>query len=104
MKWITIAPVDDFAPNSSRTVTVEGTRIAVFNLNGEFHAMEGICTHEYKTLEGGTIEDGEVVCPWHGARFDIRTGEATCAPAYDPVDTFETRVEEGLVQVGWPDA
>lgn len=103
MKWIDIAEIDEFPSNTSKAVTVEGTKIAVFNLKGEFYAIEDACTHDYKTLTGGAIDGDQVICPWHGARFHIKTGEALSAPAYDPVATFTTRVENGMVQVAWID-
>ncbi|VFM99011.1 MAG: 3-phenylpropionate/trans-cinnamate dioxygenase ferredoxin subunit [Candidatus Kentron sp. G] len=102
-KWIDIAKVGEFAPNTARAVTVEGTKIAVFNLNGEFYAMEDVCTHDNKPLTGGRIDGDQVICPRHGARFDIKTGEASSAPAYEPVDTFAVRVENDKVQVAFTD-
>lgn len=100
-QWINVIEAEKFPPNTSLAVQAEDIKIAVFNLNGEFHAIEDTCTHDHKTLIGGAIEGDQVICPWHGARFDIKTGEALSAPAYDPVATFETRVESGMVQVAW---
>jgi len=73
--------------------------IAMFKLDCEYFAIEDVCTHDGGQLTGGTIEGGEIVCPRHGARFSIRTGEALTAPAYEPVATFPVRVENGLIQV-----
>jgi len=102
-KWIDIAPVSEFAPNTSRSVTVAETAIAVFNLDGGFYAIEDACTHDYKALCGGLIDGDQIICPRHGARFNIKTGEALRAPAYEAVATFPTRIENEMVQVEWSD-
>ena len=97
--WVTVARVDELAPRAWRTVDVDGTQIVVFNLDGEFHAIEDVCTHDGGQLTGGRVEGAEIVCPRHGARFCIRTGEALTAPAYEPTTKFPVRVEDGCLQV-----
>jgi 3-phenylpropionate/trans-cinnamate dioxygenase ferredoxin subunit len=97
--WITVAPANELRPGEWRTVEAEGTLIVVFNLDGEFHAIEDVCTHDGGRLTGGHVEGGEIVCPRHGARFCIRTGEALTAPAYEPTAKFPVRIEADHVQV-----
>ena len=97
--WINVALVKDF-PECERIVVALGdVRIVVFNLNGEFYAIEDICTHDGGELASGEVEGDEIICPRHGARFCIRTGEVTAPPAYESLDTFPVRVEQGMVQV-----
>ena len=100
MNWIDVAPAAEIAPGQWRTVDVEGRLVAVFNLDGEFFAIEDICTHDGGELTGGDIEDGCIAGPRHGARFDIRTGAVLSPPAYEDVLTYPVRVAEGRVQVG----
>ncbi len=97
--WITVAKLGELAPGSHRVVDVDGAAVVVFNLGGEYYAIEDVCTHDGGQLTGGSIEGGEIVCPRHGARFSIRTGEALTAPAYEPVPKFPVRVENGVIQV-----
>jgi 3-phenylpropionate/trans-cinnamate dioxygenase ferredoxin component len=97
--WVDVARVDDFPPGTVRTVEIEGTPIAVFNLNGHYYAIEDVCTHEAETLSDGEVEGEEIVCPRHGAHFSIVTGEALSPPAYEPVTTFPVQVEGGMVMV-----
>jgi 3-phenylpropionate/trans-cinnamate dioxygenase ferredoxin subunit len=78
---------------------VDGVKVIVFNLDGAFHAIEDVCTHDYSSLDEGEIDGDVVICPRHGARFSIRTGEALTAPAYEAIPTFPVRVENGVVQV-----
>jgi len=98
-EWITVAKVGELAPGSHRVVDVDGAAVVVFNLGGEYYAIEDVCTHDGGQLTGGTIEGDQIVCPRHGARFSIRTGEALTAPAYEPVPKFPVRVENGVIQV-----
>ena len=97
--WVTVAPVDELSPGQHRVVDVDGAQIVVFNLDGEYYALEDLCTHDGGQLTGGTVEGDQIVCPRHGARFSIRTGEALTAPAHEPTATFPVRVENGEVQV-----
>ena len=78
---------------------VDGARIAVFNLEGRYYAIEDICTHDGGILTGGSVEGDQIVCPRHGARFSIRTGEALAPPAFEPAAVFPVRVSDGEVEV-----
>jgi 3-phenylpropionate/trans-cinnamate dioxygenase ferredoxin subunit len=98
-EWVDVAKVEDFPPGTVRTVEIEGTPIAVFNLNGHYYAIEDVCTHEAETLSDGAVEGEEIVCPRHGAHFSIVTGAALSPPAYEPVTTFAVQVEGGMVMV-----
>ena len=98
-EWVHVAKVEDFPPGTVRTVEIEGTPIAVFNLDGYYYAIEDVCTHEAETLSDGEVEGEEIVCPRHGAHFSILTGRALSPPAYEPVTTFPVQVEGGMVQV-----
>jgi len=97
--WIDVAAVDELPPGTHRVIDVDDAPVAVFNLNGEFHAIEDVCTHDDSTLTGGCVEGDEIICPRHGARFCIRTGEALTPPAFEPVATLPVRVHDGVVQV-----
>ncbi len=98
-EWIDVVKEEAFAPGAWETVDVDDILIAVFNLNGEYYAIEDICTHDGGTLTGGDIEGKEIICPRHGARFDITTGEVLADPAYEDLPTFSVRVKDGMVQV-----
>ena len=98
-EWIDVSDVESFLPGEHRLVDVDDVPVAVFNLEGEYFAIEDVCTHDYGQLTGGCIEGDEIVCPRHAARFSIRTGEALTPPAYEPVPTMKVRVVEGRVQV-----
>lgn len=97
--WTAVAPAAEIEPGGYRSVDLDGTVVAVFNLGGTFFAIEDVCTHDGGRLAGGAVEGDQVVCPRHGARFCIRTGAALTAPAYEPAACLPVRVEQGEVQV-----
>lgn len=93
-KLIKVATVDEVPVNGSKLVEIDFVRIALFNLNGEFYAIEDVCTHDGGPLVEGEIVNGhEVKCPRHGARFDIRTGEALSLPAFEPTAVYEVYIQ-----------
>lgn len=102
--WTDVAPANEFGPGQSRLVTIDGVAIAVFNLDGQYYALEDICTHDGSPMLGcgldpdEVIEGDQIICPRHGARFSIRTGEALAPPAYEPTPCFPVRIKDGMVQ------
>ncbi len=99
MTWLHVAPADSIADGDYAQLEVDGVLVAVFNIHGTFYAIEDKCTHDDGELAGGALDGDVVICPRHGARFCLRTGAALTPPAYEPVRTFETRVNEGIVEV-----
>lgn len=97
--WVNVAKVDELPPGRYKVVDVDDVMIAVFNVDGEFYAIEDVCTHDGEILTGGPVNGDEIICPRHGARFCIKTGEALTPPAYEPTATFPVRVKDGIVQV-----
>ena len=77
--WPNVAAAGEFGPGQYRVIDADEVEIAVFNLDGEYFAIEDVCTHDIGTLTGGCVEGGGIMCPRRGARFDIRTGEAAHA-------------------------
>ncbi len=97
--WVTVGAAADIAPGSCRVGDVDGATVAVFNIGGEFFAIEDVCTHDGGELASGVLEGDQVICPRHGARFCVRTGAALSAPAYEPTAKLPVRVDNGMVQV-----
>lgn len=95
--WIRVCALSELLPGEFQIAWDGDTAIAVFNIDGELYALEDVCTHDGGELAGGPIEGFEIECPRHGARFDLRTGEALCAPAYLPTAKFPVKIEDGAV-------
>jgi 3-phenylpropionate/trans-cinnamate dioxygenase ferredoxin subunit len=98
-QWVDVAALGELAPGEHRVVEADGVEIAVFNLAGEYHAIENVCTHDGGTLSGGWLDGEAIVCPRHGARFSVKTGAVLAPPAYEPVHTFPIRIHDGRIQV-----
>ena len=102
-EFVRVAATGDILPGNRILVEIEGIRIAVFNLDGEYYAIEDVCTHDGGPLvEGEIIEGCQVECPRHGARFDIRTGEALSMPAFEPTPSYQVQVEDDDIYVEQP--
>ncbi len=87
------AKVSEIAPGTTRRVVVDSTGILLCNVGGKIYAIEDVCTHDGGPLDQGDLEGESIVCPRHGATFDVRTGDALTLPAVVPVMTFEAEVE-----------
>jgi 3-phenylpropionate/trans-cinnamate dioxygenase ferredoxin component len=98
-RFVKVARKSELPENDGTYVEVEGKGIALFNLGGEIYALDNACTHVGGPLSQGRVEEGEVECPWHGSRFDIRTGEVRMFPAREDVATYEGRVTGNDVEV-----
>ena len=94
-----VASTKDIAPGEAMTVEAGGQRIAVFNVNGAFYAIGDTCTHRGGPLSQGKVEDATVTCPWHGAKFDIRTGNVLSPPAPAGVRSYKVVVEDGEIKI-----
>lgn len=98
-EWVDVANEGDIRAGSCKIVDVDDAIIAVYNLAGEYFAIEDVCTHDGGELASGEVENDTVICPRHGARFCIRNGKALTAPAYEDVPCFPVRLQEGKIQV-----
>ena len=94
-----IANVSDVAPGTTQRVVVEGQEILVCNVDGNFFAIEDVCTHDGAPLDQGDLDGPCIVCPRHGATFDVRTGAALTLPAVIPLITYDVSVDDGGVYI-----
>lgn len=91
-EFISVAKVNDIPEGEGRCFDVGGSKVGVFNLGGEFYAVDDICTHAHASLSEGEMSGEEVACPLHFATFNIRTGECTGPPASEDLSTYTVRV------------
>jgi nitrite reductase/ring-hydroxylating ferredoxin subunit len=97
--FIRVAVTKDIQPSQMKEVEVAGEKVCVINVDGKFYAIDNVCTHEGGPLAEGTLEGYEVECPWHGSRFDVRTGEVINPPAETPEPVYEVKVEDNNILV-----
>ena len=102
LEYIEIVPADKIPSGERLFVDLGGKSIVLFNLAGKLLAIGDVCSHDNGPVGDGEIEENEIICPRHGARFDIRTGKATSLPALVEIPAYPVRVELGMVQIGIP--
>lgn len=98
-EWIELARVGEIADQGCKRCDLDDKPIAIYNLAGEYFAIEDRCSHDDGDLADGWVENGCAVCPRHGARFDIRSGRVMAPPAYEDIHAFPVRVVAGAIQV-----
>jgi len=96
--FTTVARADDIPPQTGLQARVNGRQIAIFNVDGNFFALDGLCPHRGAPLGQGTVVEKTVFCPLHAWQFDLKTGACLDRPD-KPVRTFPVRVVDGQVQV-----
>ncbi len=101
--WLDVASEEELTPGTHRVVDLDGVAVAVFNLDGEYFAFRDECPHDGGILSNGALDGEVIVCPRHGARFEVRTGTVLGPPAYEDLRMFPVRVTDGRVQVLLPD-
>jgi nitrite reductase/ring-hydroxylating ferredoxin subunit len=97
--FVKAAESKDIAPSSMKAVDVAGEKVCIINIEGNYYAIGNVCTHVGGPLDEGTLEGYEVECPWHGSKFDVRTGEPTKPPARQSVPTYEVKLEGNNILV-----
>jgi len=96
---VRVAAKADIVPGSAIAVEVKGQKIALFNIGGTYYAIGETCTHRGGPLSQGTVEGTTVTCPWHGAKYDVRTGDVLDPPAPRGVGSYKVIVEGNDIKV-----
>lgn len=99
--WHVVLDAEALPPGTGRAVEVAGRHVAVFNVGGEYHAIDDTCPHQGASLGEGFLHNGEVVCPWHNWSFDVRSGACPRVP-HIAVESYPTRCADGRVEVQLP--
>jgi len=97
--FVKVAKTGDIAPGEGKMVETGGKRIAIFNIDGTFFAIDDTCTHRGGPLSEGMVVGIEVTCPWHGAVFDVTSGSVLGPPAPRDVASYAVRVEGENLEV-----
>ncbi len=94
LAWEKIAGANEIAPGGRKSVVVDELPALLIRLGEEYFCIEDTCTHDGQAMTNGPIDDCQITCPRHGAKFDLRTGEALCMPATEPIQTFQLDFRE----------
>jgi nitrite reductase/ring-hydroxylating ferredoxin subunit len=102
MPFTKVASVPEVPVGASKQLTVGGRTVALFNVDGAFHAIDDTCPHRGGPLSEGELAGTEVTCPWHGARFDVTSGAVLAPPARTGVASYRVQVVGDEVQIDVP--
>jgi nitrite reductase/ring-hydroxylating ferredoxin subunit len=98
-EFVKVAKIGEIAPGEARAVEAEGKKIALFNVDGTYHAIDDTCTHRGGPLSKGMVAGKEVTCPLHGAVFDVTTGSVLGLPAPRRVASYAVRIEGDDIEI-----
>jgi 3-phenylpropionate/trans-cinnamate dioxygenase ferredoxin subunit len=96
-EWVDVGEAGSLADEASVTVEVDDSPVVVVRCGTQLYAVEDRCTHDGEPLDGAAVEDCQIICPRHGSRFCLRSGEALTPPAYEPLRTYEVRQQNGRI-------
>ncbi len=99
VEFVKVAKTADIPPGKVNVYEVNGRSIAVCNVDGDYYAIDDVCTHDGGSLDQGELRGDQIECPRHGARFDVRTGRAITLPAVKPVRSYPVQVEGEEIKV-----
>ena len=91
-EFIKVAKTSDLTSGQKMLVEYEDEDVGLFNVDGEFYAISDVCTHDDGPLVEGTLDGDCIICPRHGARFNVKTGQQTM-PAFAPVPLYQVKIE-----------
>src|SRR5215475_12767367 len=97
--FLKVADTKDIQPSQMKEVQIDGEDVCIANLDGKYYAIGNVCTHEGGPLADGTLDGYEVECPWHGSKFDVRTGEVRNPPADTPQLAYEVKVDNDKILI-----
>jgi naphthalene 1,2-dioxygenase system ferredoxin subunit len=97
--WVKAAGRGDLAEGEVLGTVLQGREIALYEIDGTLYATDDVCTHAYARLSDGWLDKGEIECPLHAGRFDVKTGAATAPPCVDAIRTYPVRLVGDEIQV-----
>ncbi len=100
--WVEIGAADELAAGERMVLQIDDKFVAVFNVDGDYFAIEDRCSHDDGELADGALNGCEIECSRHGAKFDIRTGKALSSPAIVDIESYGVKVEADSLLLAWP--
>ncbi|MBP9722768.1 MAG: Rieske 2Fe-2S domain-containing protein [Gammaproteobacteria bacterium] len=98
--WHDVKKVAEFLNNTREIIDLDYTTVIIFNIDNNFYAIDHLCTHaDFGLEDADCTSDGVITCPYHGAKFCVKTGDVMAAPAFENIQTYQTRVHNGMIQV-----
>jgi len=100
-EFFSVADISECPDGERLFIEIDNEYIVIFNIDGNYYAVADLCSHDNGPLGDGEVEDHCIVCPRHGARFDLRTGDAVTLPAVQGILSYPIRVQGGTIEIGF---
>lgn len=98
-RHVTLAKNGELADGERKLIDLDGVRIALFNIDGQYYCIGDVCSHDDGPVAEGECDGFEIQCPRHGARFDLRDGRVLCFPAIRDIPSYPVSINGNLVQI-----
>lgn len=103
-EFVHVAQTSDLESGAKKRVWVGDQRVLLANLDGVFYALDDLCSHALAVMSAGWLDGDEIICPLHGARFNVKTGQVLSSPAEEDLKVFAVKIEGEKVLVRLPEA
>ena len=97
--FVEVAKTNEIKPGEGKLIEIDDNKIALFNCEGSYYAIQNTCTHQGGPLCEGDLEGDKVICPWHGAEFDVKTGNVLGPPAEESVKSYRVQVDGDSIKI-----
>lgn len=101
-EFVAVLHKDDVKNGEKAFIQIDDNKIVIFNIAGIYFAIQDVCSHDDGPLGEGELDGYEVICPRHGARFDVRSGKALSLPAVVDIPAYPVRIHEDMLEIGLP--
>jgi 3-phenylpropionate/trans-cinnamate dioxygenase ferredoxin subunit len=102
VEFIQVGSIEEIQAGERLFIEIDGTPIVILNITGQFYAIADVCSHDDGPVGEGNLEGFEIICPRHGARFDVRTGKVIALPAFVDIPAYPVRLIGDQIEIGIP--
>jgi 3-phenylpropionate/trans-cinnamate dioxygenase ferredoxin subunit len=102
LEFVAVGSVEEIPQGGRLFIEIDGQPIVIIFIGGQYYAIADVCSHDDGPVGEGAIEGFEIICPRHGARFDIRTGKVLALPAFVDIPSYPVRIMNGQIEIGLP--
>ena len=102
LEFITVGSVEELKMGDRLFIEIDEKPIVILNIAGHYYAIEDVCSHDDGPVGEGNLEGFEIICPRHGARFDVRTGKVLALPAFVDIPAYPVRLVGDQIEIGIP--
>lgn len=102
VEFVHVADSDDIPDGDRLLIEIDNLPVVIFRIAGKLFAIGDVCSHDNGPLGDGDLDDHEIICPRHGARFDVRSGQVRSLPAFVDIPAYPVRESDGRIELGLP--